>query len=71
MCIRDRVEVIGVAQDDFRAEAFEHILRHGFDGSRRAHRHEDRRLDRPMRQIDLSPPPASFGCYKDVEFKAH
>jgi hypothetical protein len=24
-----------------------------------------------MRQIDLSPPPASFGCYKDVEFKAH
>jgi len=68
---RPQVEMIGVAEDDFRAEAFEHILRHGFDRARSAHRHEDRRFDRSVRQIDLCTPPAGFGCCKDVEFKAH
>jgi hypothetical protein len=24
-----------------------------------------------MRQINLPPPPAGFGCCKDVEFKTH
>ena len=50
-----QVEVIGIAENDLRAQRFEHVLRYGLDRSRRAHRHEDRRLDRPVRQMRSAP----------------
>src|SRR5467141_651559 len=40
-----QIEMIGVGEDDFCAELFECFLRQGFDGSLRAHRHEERCLD--------------------------
>ena len=40
-----QIEMIGVGEDDFRAELFECFLRQGFDGSLRAHGHEERSLD--------------------------
>jgi len=59
---RPQVEVVGVAEDDLRAQLFEHVLGDGLDGAGRAHRHEDRRLDGAVRQMKLPPPPASRGC---------
>ena len=47
---RAQVEVIGVAENDLRAEGFKHILRDGLDRSLRADGHEDRRFDGLMRE---------------------
>jgi len=48
-----QVEVIGVAQDDLRAEGFKHVLGNGLDGSGSADGHEDRGLDGLVRQMEL------------------
>src|ERR1700681_4530141 len=40
-----QVEMIGICENDFRAEFFERFLRQGFDGSLRSHGHEERSLD--------------------------
>ena len=66
-----QIEVIGVAQNDLRAEAFEYVLRNGFDRAGRAYRHKDRRLDGAMRQKHPAPPPAGCGCCQYVEVEAH
>ncbi len=42
---RTQIEMIGVCEDNFRAEFFERFLGQGFDGSLRAHGHEERSLD--------------------------
>ena len=66
-----QVEVIGVAENNFSAQRFQHVLRDGFDRAGGAHRHEDRRLDRAVRQMHLSPPPARSGGCRYVEVETH
>src|ERR1700693_5634706 len=42
--------MIRIAKNDFGAKLLERLLRQSLDGSRRAHGHEHRRLDRAMRR---------------------
>ena len=56
-----QIEVIGVAEDDFRAERFERVLGDGFDGALRADGHEDRRLDGLMGQEEAAAAAAGGG----------
>ena len=66
-----QIEVVSVAEDDLYAQRFQHVLRNGLDRSGGAHRHEDRRLHRAVRQMHLSPPPARRGgCYQ-AEVESH
>ena len=55
---RPQIEVIGVAENDLGAQRFQHVLRNGLDRPGGAHRHEDRRLDSPVRQGELPAPAA-------------
>ena len=66
-----QVEVIGVAQDNFGAQRFQNVLRDGLNRAGGAHRHEDRRLDRAVRQMHLRPPPARRGGCRYVEVESH
>ena len=60
--------MVGVAQDNLRAELLQHLLRNGFDGCLRAHRHKDRRLDRCVRQMELRAAGRPRGClYLEVQ----
>jgi hypothetical protein len=56
-----QIKVIGVAENDFSAQAFQHILSNGLDTSGSSNGHEDRRLDRPVRKDELRAPSACFG----------
>ena len=49
-----QIEVIGVAENDFGAERFEHVLRDGFDRALRADGHEDRRFHGLMGKDETS-----------------
>src|SRR5262249_2873422 len=49
---RPQIEVIGVAEQDLRAEFFEIPVRDAFDGALRADRHERRRLHVAVRRGD-------------------
>jgi len=49
-----QIEMIGIGEDDFRAEFFEGFLREGFDGSLRADGHEEGSLDRAVRRGQAS-----------------
>jgi len=66
-----QVEMIGVGEDDLRAQRFQHVLRNGLDRARGAHRHEDRRFYRPVGQTKLTAPPARFGFRDDFEGRTH
>ncbi len=48
--------MIGVAEDDLRADLAQVARRHGLDRRARADRHEDRRLDRPVRRLQNAGP---------------
>ena len=63
--------MIGVAEDDLGAERFNDVLRNGFDGSSSADRHENRRFDGLMGQMDLRAPAARVGCMDKVEVETH
>src|SRR5262249_34915662 len=41
---RAQIQMVGVGEDDFRAEFFERLIAQCLDGSLRAHRHEERSL---------------------------
>jgi hypothetical protein len=62
-----QIEVIGVAEDDFRAERFQRVLRDGLDRAGGAYRHEDRGLYGAVGQIKASTAPAGLGGCKDFE----
>ena len=66
-----QVEMIGVAEDDFRAEGFEHILRDGFDGALRADGHEDGRFDGLMREDETAAAAAGWGFGEELEERGH
>ena len=66
-----QVEMIGVAENDLRAERFDHVLRHGLDAARRSHRHEHRCFHGLMRQMHLRAPSAGFGGVEQIECEAH
>ena len=66
-----QVEMIGVAENDLRAEGFEHVLRDSFDRAGGADGHEDGSLDGLMRQMKLAAPAAGVGLVKQAELEAH
>jgi hypothetical protein len=66
-----QVEMIGVGEDDFRAELFERFLRQGFDGSLRAHGHEEGSLDRAMRRGQAAAPRAGGVGLRYFKGKLH
>ena len=68
---RPQIEVIGVGKNDLCTEGFEHILRDSLDSPGRAHRHENRRFDGPVRQMHPPPPSAACGCCQNAEVEAH
>jgi hypothetical protein len=49
-----KVKMIGVAEDDLRAEFFEQVLRDGFHRPDGADRHEDWRFHLPVRKLKAS-----------------
>jgi hypothetical protein len=59
-----QIEVIGVAEDDFRAQGFERVLRDGFDCAGGADGHEDRGLDGAMGEMELGAA-AAGGCFRE------
>ena len=57
---RAQVQVVRVAQDDFRADLHHFARGHGFYGGRRAHRHISRGVDIPMRGMQNPQPRAGL-----------
>ena len=49
---RTQIEMVGIAQNDLRAQVFQNVLRHGFYGSGSADRHECRRVHIPMSSVN-------------------
>ena len=54
-------QVIGITQDNIGAGGFNRFRRHGFDGRRRAYRHEGRGADYPVRRMELAGAGKAFG----------
>ena len=54
------IKMVGVAEDNLRAEGFERVLGDSFDGALRADGHEDGGLDGAVRQMELGA--AAAGC---------
>jgi hypothetical protein len=48
-----QVEMVRVAENDFRVQGFENVLRYGFDRSGCADRHEHRGFDGSVREMEL------------------
>jgi len=65
-----KVEVVGVAENNFRANFFKQVLRDTFHRSQRAYRHEDRGFNRPVRGGELAAPGWAGGGL-DLESAGH
>ena len=48
---RAQVQMIGIGENDASAQLFERLVAQALDGRLRAHRHEERRLNRPVRGV--------------------
>jgi hypothetical protein len=66
-----QIKMVGIGENDLRAQRFQHVLRNGLHRSRRAHRHKDRRLHRPVRQAKLPAPPARISFRNNFELRTH
>jgi hypothetical protein len=66
-----QIQMIGVAEDDLRAEVFEDVLGHGLDGAGGADRHEDRSFDRLMGQMKPAAAATFRGGLELVEGEGH
>jgi hypothetical protein len=62
-----QVEVIGIAENDFRTEGFESVLGDGFDGAGSADGHEDRSLDSAVGEMELGAAAAGVCFREDLE----
>ncbi len=60
-------EMQGIAENDLRAQRFEFLGRHAFDGAVGAHRHEGGRIDGAVRQLQAR---AARGAVAVQHFKA-
>ncbi len=67
---RTQIEVISVAEKNLNPEFLENILRHGFDGSYRAHGHEHGGLDGAVRRAEAADSGLLAGGL-DVELDGH
>src|SRR6266849_751145 len=63
--------MISVGEDDLRAEGFQRFLRQALYGCRRAHRHEHRRFDYPVRCFQLSATRTRGIVLQNFERKIH
>ena len=61
------IEMIGIAEDDLRAEGFEDVLRDGFDGAGCADGHEDRSFDGLVGKMQLRAASAGLSGVENVE----
>jgi hypothetical protein len=68
---RTEIEVVSIAENDLRAEGFEHVLRDSFDSSGRAYGHEHRGFDRLVGKDELGATAAGLSLVKEVELKRH
>ena len=59
---RTQVQVIGVAEDDLRADLLEVAMPHRLDRSLRPDRHEGRRLHDAVRRLELAEPRGAVGA---------
>lgn len=66
-----QIKVIGVGEDDFRAQLFERLLRKRFDGSLRTDREKKRRLHHPMGCGQAAAPRARRIAFQDFKPKTH
>ena len=63
--------MIGVAENDLRAERFDDVLRHGLDAACRSDRHKDRSFDGLMGQMHLHATSTGPRGIEQVECEAH
>jgi hypothetical protein len=66
-----QIEVVGIAEDDFRAEGLKRVLGDGFDGALRAHGHEDWRFDGLMGQQETAAAAAGRGFREELVKRGH
>jgi hypothetical protein len=66
-----QVKVIGIAENDLRAEGLKHILRDGLHCSLRSDRHEYRRFDSLMRQSEAAAASARVSFRDQLERWGH
>src|SRR5689334_21854855 len=60
---RSEIEMVSVAENDFRAQFFEDVLRNGLHCGDSANGHEDWRFDHTMRRDDASGASAAIASY--------
>ncbi len=65
------VEVVGIAEDDLRAEVFEDVLRDGLDGALGADGHEDGGFNDLMGKVDAGTAGAGRGSREEFEAQGH
>src|SRR6266851_3561985 len=63
--------MIGIRENDFRAQFFQRALRQSLDGRRRPHRHEKWSLDSPMRRSQSPPSRPSRISFAYLKRKTH
>ena len=63
--------MVGVAENDFRAQRFQRFLRNGFDGARCSHRHKHGGLHGLVGQMELRAAAAGRGFFQDFKLQAH
>jgi hypothetical protein len=66
-----KVKMVGVAENNLRAEFFEDFLGHSFNAACRSHRHEHRGFDGLVRQVHLRAASTVRRGIEQIECKAH
>src|SRR5215469_9293516 len=66
-----QIKMIGVGQNDFRAEPFKGFLREGLDGGLRADRQKERSLHHAVRRGETAAARAGGAGFQDLKGKTH
>ncbi len=67
---RPQVEMVGIAEEELNAQFFQQMLRDSLDRALGADRHEDRRLDRSVRERQSRPAPGA-ARFVDLKLQGH
>ena len=66
-----QIKMIGIGEDDFRAEFFERFIAQAFDGGLRADRQEERRLHHAVRSSEAAAARPERISFQDFKRKTH
>ena len=66
-----KIEMVGIAENDLRAQRFKHVLRYSLDAAGGSHGHEHRGFHGLVRQVHLRAPTAGVRRIEQVECEAH